>query len=139
MPAKCDKNLQHYHVKKLLSRFHIPSEINHFPNKSWFIRVCSTSLLKTLWEKEKLLVTSNFPFSHHVFYPFEDFTSIFFKFELSSANSFSLEESKFGKRLFSLNLDLPLSCLTLSQTSPGLYLSAVQVLKTLLEKEKLQI
>ena len=29
-----------------------------------------TSLLKTLWEKEKLLVTSNFSFSHSVFYPF---------------------------------------------------------------------
>ena len=31
----------------------------------WFLRVCST-----LWEKEKLLVTSNFYFSHSVFYPF---------------------------------------------------------------------
>ena len=29
-----------------------------------------TSLLKTLWEKEKLLVTSNFSFSHSVFYLF---------------------------------------------------------------------
>ena len=43
---------------------------NPFPNKPWFLRVCSTSLLKTLWEKEKLLVTSNFSFSHIVFYPF---------------------------------------------------------------------
>ena len=34
------------------------------------LRVCSTSLLKTLLEKEKLLVTSNFFFSHSVFYPF---------------------------------------------------------------------
>ena len=39
-----------------------------FPNKPWFLRVCSTSLLKTLWEKEKLLVMSNFSFSHSVFY-----------------------------------------------------------------------
>ena len=31
--------------------------LNPFPNKPWFVRVCSTSLLKTLWEKEKLLVT----------------------------------------------------------------------------------
>ena len=45
--------------------------LNPFPNKPWFLRVCSTSLLKTLWEKEKLLVTSNFSFSHSVFYPFE--------------------------------------------------------------------
>ena len=32
--------------------------------------VCSTSLLKTLWEKEKLLVTSNVSFSYSVCYPF---------------------------------------------------------------------
>ena len=41
--------------------------LNPFPNKPWFLRVCSTSLLKTLQEKEKLLVTSNFSFSHSVF------------------------------------------------------------------------
>ena len=35
--------------------------------KPLFLRVCRTSLLKTLWEKEKLLVTSNFSFSHSVF------------------------------------------------------------------------
>ena len=43
---------------------------NPFPNKPWFLRVCRTSLLKTLWEKEKLFVTSNFSFSHSIFYPF---------------------------------------------------------------------
>ena len=32
---------------------------NPFPNKPWFLRVCSTSLLTTLWEKEKLLVMRN--------------------------------------------------------------------------------
>ena len=36
---------------------------NPFPNKPWFLRVCSTRLLKTLWEKEKLLVRRNFSFS----------------------------------------------------------------------------
>ena len=36
---------------------------NPFPNKPWFLPVWSTILLKTLWEKEKLLVTSNFSFS----------------------------------------------------------------------------
>ena len=41
--------------------------------------------LKTLWEKEKLLVMSNFSFSNFVFYPFQKV----------SANSFSSEESKF--------------------------------------------
>ena len=48
-----------------------PNCFNPFPNKSWFIRVCSISLLKTLWEKEKLLKTSNFSFSHSVLDPFE--------------------------------------------------------------------
>ena len=42
--------------------------VNPFPNKAWFLGVSSTSLLKALWEKEKLLVTSNFTFSHSVFF-----------------------------------------------------------------------
>ena len=60
--------------------FFFPNRINEpcsvfttfipFPNKPWFLRVCSTSLLKTLWEKEKFLVSSNFSFSHIIFYPF---------------------------------------------------------------------
>ena len=41
--------------------------VNPFPNNPWFLRVCSTSLLKTLWEKEKLLITSNFSFFSTVF------------------------------------------------------------------------
>ena len=44
--------------------------INSFPNNPWFSRVFSSSFWNTLWEKEKLLVTSNFFFSHSVFYPF---------------------------------------------------------------------
>ena len=74
----------------MLSRW----KIDPFPNKPWFLRVCSTILLKTLREKKKLLVTSNFSFSHSVFYLFGELSAIFNKLELSSANSFSLEESK---------------------------------------------
>ena len=55
---------------------------NPFPNKPWFLRVCSTRLLKTLWEKEKLLVTSNFSFSHSVFYPIFELSTIFIKFKI---------------------------------------------------------
>ena len=44
------------------------SIINPFQNKSWFSHVCSTSLLKTIWKEKKLFVTSNFSFSHSVFY-----------------------------------------------------------------------
>ena len=54
---------------------------------------CSTSLLKTLRKKEKLLVTSNFSFSHGVFYLLGEFLPFSSNLELSSANSFSLEES----------------------------------------------
>ena len=68
--------------------------LNPFPNKPWLLRVCSTSLLKTLWEKEKLLVTSNFSFSHSFFYSFENFLSPPSNSTLSSANSFGLEKSK---------------------------------------------
>ena len=50
-----------------------------FPNKPCFLRVCSTSLLKTLWEKEKLLVTSNFSFSHSVFYLCTELSAIILK------------------------------------------------------------
>ena len=57
--------------------------MNPFPNKPWFLRVCSTSLLKTLWEKEKLLLTSNFSFSHSVFYPFGEFAAIFIKYDIA--------------------------------------------------------
>ena len=56
--------------------------LNPFPNKPWFLRVCSTSLLKTLWEKEKLLVTNNFSFSHSVFYTFGKLSAIFINFEI---------------------------------------------------------
>ena len=40
------------------------------------------SLLKTLWEKEKLLITSNFFFTRNVFYPFRELSAIFIKFKI---------------------------------------------------------
>ena len=57
-------------------------KFNLFPNKPWFLRVCSTSLLKILWEKQKLLVTNNFSFSNSVFYSFGELSAIFIKFEV---------------------------------------------------------
>ena len=66
-----------------------------FPNKPLVLRVCNTSLLKTLWEKEKLLVTSNFSFSHIVFFfLWENFLPFSSYLKLSSANPFNSEESK---------------------------------------------
>ena len=55
---------------------------NPFATKPLFLRVCSTCLLKTQWEKEKLLVTSNFSFSYSAFYPFEELSDTLIKFEI---------------------------------------------------------
>ena len=49
---------------------------------SWFLRVCRTSHLKTVLEKEKLLITSNFSFSHSVFYPIWELSVIFIKLQI---------------------------------------------------------
>ena len=68
-------------------------EFNPFPNKPWFLRVCCLSLSKTLWEKEKLLVTSNFSFSHSVFYPPGELSASFIKSEIVFSRPFA-----FGKR-----------------------------------------
>ena len=40
------------------------------------------SFENTAGEKEKLLITSNFSFSHSVFYPFWELFAIFIKFEI---------------------------------------------------------
>ena len=61
--------------------------INPLPNKPWFLHVCSTSLLKTLWEKEKLLVTSNFSFSHSVLHRFGELSAIFIKLGIVCSTS----------------------------------------------------
>ena len=55
---------------------------NPFPTKPWFLCTYSPSLLKTLQKKDKLLITSNFSFSHSVFYQFKEMSSIFIKFEI---------------------------------------------------------
>ena len=69
-------------------------QFNPFPNKPWFLRVCSTNLLKTLWEKEKLLVMSNFSFSRSVFYLFRELPAIVIKSEIVVCKVF-----QFGKSL----------------------------------------
>ena len=75
---------------------------NLFPNKPWSLRVSNTSLLKTLWEKGKLLVTSNFSFSHSVFYPFRELTVIFIGFKIVVCKLFQIGrvlKLSFGKGL----------------------------------------
>ena len=78
-----------------LRRFTLVETFLRLPQTSpVFIRVCSTSLLKTLLEKEKLFVTSNFSFSHSVSTLLGNFLLFSSSLKLSFANSFSLEASK---------------------------------------------
>ena len=60
----------HVHIISSQMKYYRWQPFNPFPNKLWFLHVCSTSLLKIPWEKEKLLITSNFSFSPRFFYPF---------------------------------------------------------------------
>ena len=62
-------------------QFHGPP-FNLFLNKPCFLGVYSASLLKTLWVKDELLITSNSSFSPSVFYPFGKRSAIFIKFEI---------------------------------------------------------
>ena len=50
--------------------FFSTSELTHTHTMTPFDSPGKQAPLKTLWEKEKLLVTSNLSFSHSVFYPF---------------------------------------------------------------------
>ena len=86
----------------------LPSEINPFPNKPWFSCLCSTCLMKTLWEKEKLLVKSIFSFSHSAFYPLthyqildssklKEFADDNFKFDENGSNLSIWVENIVGK------------------------------------------
>ena len=81
-----------------------PIIFNLSQNKPWFLTVCScrTSLLKTLWEKEKLLLSSNFSFSHSIFYLFGELSSISVKYEIVDRNFFQfgrVQSLLFGKGL----------------------------------------
>ena len=83
--------------------------LNPSTSKSLPLRVCSISLWQTLWEKEKLLVTSNFSFSHGVFYPFIEVSAIIIKFEIVVCKLFKLVRVlnlSFGKGLNSATYGL---------------------------------
>ena len=73
---------KHFGKRINVSPQHSSPPFNPFPNKPWFLRVCSASFLKTLREKEKLLVTSNFSFSHSVFYSVQELSAIFVRFKI---------------------------------------------------------
>ena len=52
------------------------------------------SLLKTLWEKEKMPLASIFSLSHIVFYPYRKKIIFFRKCILSSVNAFNLDNTE---------------------------------------------
>ena len=53
--------------------------------------VCSTSLMKTLYEKDKLPIMSIFFFSKSVFYLFGELSAIFIQFEILVCKLFQFE------------------------------------------------
>ena len=63
-PRGKNKNIRQQNLRLL--------NINPFPLNDTFWRVWERSLYETLWEKEKMLVTSIFSFSHNVFYSIKD-------------------------------------------------------------------
>ena len=68
--------------------------ISPFSNKPLFLHVISRSLLKTLWKKEKLLITSDSSFSPRVFYPFGELPfTIFIKLKIVVCELFSVWKS----------------------------------------------
>ena len=70
------------------------TRINPFPHNDTFWQVWERSCLKTLWEKEKLLVQAISPFPTMFSTLSKTEVIIFVIFDLSSANAFSLVWSK---------------------------------------------
>ena len=68
--------------------------VNPFPYNDTFWCPWETSLLKTLWEKEKLLITSNFSYLTVFSTRLDNFLPFSSNLKLSSAKSFNLEEYK---------------------------------------------
>ena len=60
----------------------VKSSLYPFPNKLFFLMCLHYKYLKTLWEKEKLLIMSNFSFSHCIFYSFGELFTIFIEFKI---------------------------------------------------------
>ena len=82
-------------VKIKKKNLNLTYRLNPFPNKPFYLCVCSIILLKTLWEKKKLLVASNFAFSHSIFYLFGELSAIFINFRIIVCKLFQFESIKF--------------------------------------------
>ena len=95
--------------------------INSLPHNPRLLMTLKRGLFKTLWEKEKMLVTSIFSFAKNVFYPFkEEFLVLSY---ICRLEMLSIQTS-----------------VKISQTSPCiLCLCNLCCLKTLQEKEELLV
>ena len=111
--------------RQLLARKqHFEMAFNPLLHKYSF-RHNNRQLLKTLWENKKLLVTSNFFFSHNVFTRSDHCTTFVCIFDIIFLFAAEFEEPKIG--ISGKGLRAVIILLTLSQTSPGFYVSAVNV------------
>ena len=82
-------------ISPLPTMFLKASYLNPFSNKPRFLRVCSTSLLKTKLGKGEIAHEEQFLlFPTVFFYPFGELSAISSNLKFSTATSFSLEESK---------------------------------------------
>ena len=73
--------------------------IDPFPNKPWLVHSAVQCFENTV-QKREIACNKQFLLFPHCFYPFGELYAIFINSKLSSANSFSLEESQichFGK------------------------------------------
>ena len=64
-----------------------PMSFNHVPNNLNFEKI----LWKTLWVKEKMLVTRIFSFSHNVFYPIKEINFHYSNIEIVACKCFQFE------------------------------------------------
>ena len=66
----------------------------HFPKKPWFIRLCSTSLLRNTVRKGEIArINKQFAPFPSVFYPIRELSSIFIKFEIVVCKPFQFGRS----------------------------------------------
>ena len=78
----------------ICSVIYVTEALPPFSNNPLFLLDCCTSLLKTPLEKEKLLVTSNFSFSHGVFNSFGELTAIFIESKIVVCELFQFGKSQ---------------------------------------------
>ena len=69
--------------------------LNPFPNKPLFFTCLQNKSFRPMWEKEKLLVMSNFSFSHSVFYLFGELSAIIIEFRIVICKLFQFGSLKF--------------------------------------------